>query len=202
MTKTQRRSLAGNLLFVAVIAAGVAWFLARTDQARIAEQINAPYMTMRILPDSLIQRQLDGGKEWNLFYSAEALKQRSCAEILVEKFVHRLGESGPLASNRDLIGEVFPPTTEPVIRTGQFVRLGGKLSPGEYFILLRSTCYVSAADGSKAALSPPAEAFLCFRVTALSNPGEEFPRLAPISENCSRQLSAISVRSPSLLAMR
>jgi hypothetical protein len=200
MTKTRKRALASNLLFVSVIAAGVAWFLARTDQERLAEQVSAPYMTLRILPDSLIQRPVTGGTDWDLFYSIEALKQRSCAEILVEKFVHQLGEIGPLASNRDLIGETVSPSPNPVIRVGLHVRLGGKLPPGEYFMLLRSTCYVTA-DGVKTALSPPAEAFLCFRVTTPSNPGEEFPRLTPVSENCSRQLSAVSVRSPSLLAL-
>lgn len=187
-----RRAMLGNLLFVAIIASGVAWLLYRQDL--VAHKADQPYTTMRILPDSLTQRPIADSSHWGLFYSIETLKRESCDEILVERFIHRIGETDQIAANRDISGEIVAAADTERVTHGLHVRLAKPLGHGDYFLLLRSTCYVAGDDGIKNALSPAAEAFVCFRVPQVMARSEEVQRLQPVSENCRRELSQAIVR--------
>lgn len=190
-----RRMVISNLLFVAVVAVIVAAILYRTDPGRIVQTATKPYMTMLIQPDSLHQHQIDDTTQWGLFYTLETLKQNTCHEVLVERFLHRIGEPFPLASNRDISGEIVAPGDTERLTHGLHVRIPHALAPGDYFLLLRSTCYVTDDEGVKTALAPPAEAFVCFRVPPITDRSEEMQRLQPVSDNCRRELSSAVVRS-------
>lgn len=188
----RRQLVLSNLLVGALIAAGVAWLLYRTDDQRLARETNRPYMTMEIVPDSLRQGVITGTSQWGLFYVLRALKQASCDEILIERFVHRLGEPAPIATNRDIHGEIVSAGPEKQITGQLYVRLVQPLDTGDYFLLLRSTCYV-IEEGERIAMTPPAEAYICFHVPdQIEAPLRQ--RIRPISANCNRELSQITVR--------
>lgn len=197
MTRTQRRTAIGNLLFVAILAAGIAWLLYRTDQERIVEKVAQPYATLRILPDSLSQHPIAGSPHWGLFFSLSTLKRESCAEIIVERFVHKIGDLEPIARNIDISEEIVPAGNVERIIDGLNVRMPRPLGPGDYFMLIRSTCHVHDEDGNQLPLSPPAETFICFRVPSYALGHEEVQRLDPISETCRRDLSTVTLRQPS-----
>lgn len=187
MTKAQRRTVIGNLLFVSVVAAGVAWLLYRTDQNRLVQEFSQPYATITILPESLGQHKIAGTPYWSLSFSILAKKHHDCTEIVIERFVHKVGDSFPIVTNRDISPQLVPASANPSLIEGLDVRMPAPLGPGDYFVLIRSTCHVVNSDGNRVPLSPPAETFVCFNVPYIRPPLVEIQRLQPVSEDCRRR---------------
>lgn len=194
--KTKR--LARDLAFCLLLVAGVVFLLWRTDRERLVEIAIEPYAAMEIIPESLEHAPIaDSNGEWGLFFGARVLKNQSCEEIIVERFVHRMGEAAALATNRDISAETVKPSPDTQIVPGLHAKLTKPLEPGDYFFLLRSTCYVADEKIGKMQLGPPAEAFICFHVPEHHGHPMDRQLLQPVSENCRRELSDL-VLNPSL----
>lgn len=198
MTKTTRWVLISNLAFVSLIATIVAVLLFRTDADRIAQEVRAkiedPYATMAIVPESLAQHPIKYTSNWGLFFSMRMTKKVTCDEIRVQRVVQRIGHPTPVANNTDISTEVVPGDVEDQLVEGLHVRMHGPLGPGDYLVVLISTCLLIDDAGVRTPLLGKAETYICFRVPP--GPDGTFVEepFQPISENCTRELSQVRVR--------
>lgn len=193
----KHKAAISNLLFVGVVAAIVAFLLWRTDAERIVREVQTkveePYAVMAIVPDSLAQHPIPHTSNWGLFYSLKMKKGVTCDEIRVQRVVQRIADPGPLANNTDIFAEIVDQASGEQIVDGLYVRMHGPLGPGDYLLVLISTCLVIAEDGVRVPLLGKAETHLCFRVPeGVEGAFVEEP-FQPISENCSRELSHVKL---------
>jgi len=191
MALTRRKvELTKNILVCLAVAAVVASVLYRTDRERIASQVAEPYARIEIIPDSIEQRPIEGSTQWGLFYDLRSLKTTECDEVVVERLVQVIGSAFPVANSREITGELVKAGPDERITSGLHVALTGPLAPGNYFMLLRATCFQNDPEApGRRALSPPAEAFVCFSVPGVRPTPLGRERLQPVSENCRRELA-------------
>lgn len=210
MTRAQRRSLAANLLFVSVIAAGVAWFLARTDQTKIAEQ-TAPYMALRI-EDRDIQQVLtstESGRKWRLLFTTTVeSKSVSCDQVQVAKRLQRLDDPRVFASEESPTREVVRANRDRPVHIRAQLGLPGPMPAGAYVLTMTNTCYTLNPDKTLSQFGLSATATVCFlvegREEGRGEGREEALMDAPLgvlAQRCVDELSGAPVRSSSLLAL-
>lgn len=196
MNTTTRRI--SNMLFVAVLAAIVAFLLWRTDAERIVlevqKKVEEPYATMKIVPDSLEQHPIPHTTNWGLFYNILVSKPVKCSEIRVQRIVQRIGEPTPIANNTDVSKEIVEAAPIEQLVEGLHVRLHAPLGSGDYLLVIISTCLIVNGDSEKESLPGKAEAWICFRVPEVPEGTFFEDHMQPISENCSRELSDVTVR--------